>query len=70
MREIKAKYDESNDMIYTIDGSYIGVLKLTDKEKQPIEQVQAKPDVKSLVDLKDAGFTADEIMEMHKKGVL
>ncbi len=64
---IKVKYDKGSGEVRSIDGEYVGIAMGLEKHETDNKEAVS---VKDLVDLKEAGFTADEINEMHKKGVI
>jgi hypothetical protein len=64
---IKLKYSESTGDIKTLDGMLITTW--AGLEGCEIEEDQ-KVSIDEVVKLKEAGFTSEEIIEMHKKGVV
>jgi len=64
--KIELDYNPIDGQISTNSGVYIGVY--TGLESH--ESTGCKTDIDSLVKLKDAGFTAEEIIEMKKKELI
>lgn len=67
---IKLEYNPSTKNVETIDGVFIGCSTSDDLTKYEIKESDSSVPVDEVVKLKEAGFTAEEIIEMHKKGVL
>ena len=65
MKQVLLNYDQATGMIY--DGSVFLVTKLG---LTPFEPVENKLSIAELIKLKDAGFTADEIVILSKEGVV
>ncbi len=64
MKKITLTYDESTGTVTDGRGIYIGM----DKTIVSVEGSMVEVDV--LVKLKNAGFTTDEIIELHRKELL
>ena len=64
--KVVIEYDKSTGDIYGIGESHPATTWLG----LNVESVQNKPEVRDLIKLKEAGFSAEEIVEMSKGGLL
>ena len=63
MAKVLLDYDKSTDTVSAPDGSHIGVAKGLELHKETST-------VEELIKLKNAGFTAAEVIEIGKAGLL
>ena len=70
--KIIVEYDESLDQVRSKDGMILwtGPLEHWGEYKEQSEQTQETSKVSSVIELKKAGFSAQEIVEMTRGGVL
>lgn len=64
---IKVKYDKNTGEVRSLDDLYIGICMGIEKFEDDKDE---KVTIDEVVKLKEAGFTSEEIIEMHKKGVV
>lgn len=66
MKYVTLRLDEASNSVYDANNFYVGCL----VGIKSFENESAKRPISELIKLKEAGFTADEIVEMAKEGVI
>lgn len=66
MKYVTLRLDESNNRVYDANNTYVGCI----VDIKSFENESAKRPISELIKLKEAGFTADEIVELAKEGVI
>ena len=64
MKKVTLNYDEANGQVNDAAGNYVGCfMNIKPVATETIE-------LSKIIKLKDAGFDTDEIIKMHKEGLL
>lgn len=69
MIKVVVNYDPSTGMISHLDGAYVGTGAIG-QGLTPYSDADDKPKLSSINSLKESGFTAEEIIEMRKAGLI
>lgn len=64
MKKVILNYDEANGQVNDAAGNYVGCF----MNIKPVDPDTLE--ISKLIKLKDAGFDTDEIITMHKEGLL
>ena len=70
MKKVILQYDAATQTIYDIGGIAILAWANLNYEEVAVQQGSAVVDFHPLSDLKEKGFTADEIIKFHREGLL